>query len=112
IQRLADPCDECVHFVATSRPYWGLRDYNVPGQLGLEATPEEYIAAMVEVFRQVRRVLRRDGTLWLNLGDSYATSGQAGPQTGLPFAGANSPAAMQATVERLAESYPARIRPR
>ena len=50
---------------------WGLRDYGVPGQLGLERTPEEYVAHLVEVFREVRRVLRKDGTLWLNLGDSY-----------------------------------------
>ena len=56
----------------TSPPYWGLRNYNVDGQLGLEETPKEYVANMVSVFREVRRVLRNDGTLWLNLGDSYA----------------------------------------
>jgi DNA modification methylase len=55
----------------TSPPYWGLRDYGVEGQLGLEKTPEAYVERMVEVFREVRRVLRDDGTLWLNLGDSY-----------------------------------------
>jgi len=65
--------DESVHCCVTSPPYWGLRDYGVDGQLGLEATPEEYVARLVEVFREVRRVLRDDGTLWLNLGDSYAT---------------------------------------
>lgn len=64
--------DESVQCVVTSPPYWGLRDYGVDGQLGLERTPDEYVAAMVDVFREVRRVLRRDGTLWLNLGDSYA----------------------------------------
>lgn len=58
----------------TSPPYWGLRDYGVAGQLGLERTPAEYVAHMVEVFHEVRRVLRDDGTLWLNLGDSYAGS--------------------------------------
>ncbi len=58
----------------TSPPYWGLRDYGADGQLGLEETPEKYVAGMVEVFREVRRVLRDDGTLWLNLGDSYAGS--------------------------------------
>lgn len=63
--------DESVNCCVTSPPYWGLRDYGVPGQLGLEKTPEEYVARMVEVFREVRRVLRSDGTLWLNLGDSY-----------------------------------------
>ncbi|HEX8950083.1 MAG TPA: site-specific DNA-methyltransferase [Dissulfurispiraceae bacterium] len=56
----------------TSPPYWGLRDYGVPGQLGLESTPEEYVSNMVEVFRLVRELLKEDGTLWLNLGDSYA----------------------------------------
>jgi DNA modification methylase len=55
----------------TSPPYFGLRDYGHPGQIGLEQTPEEYIAAMVEVFRRVRDVLADDGTLWLNIGDSY-----------------------------------------
>jgi DNA modification methylase len=63
--------DESVHCVVTSPPYWGLRDYGVEGQIGLEATPEQFVSRMVEVFREVRRVLRGDGTLWLNLGDSY-----------------------------------------
>ncbi len=67
--------DKSIHCCVTSPPYWGLRDYGVPGQLGLEKTPEEYTAKMVEIFREVRRVLRDDGTLWLNLGDSYAGSG-------------------------------------
>ena len=60
----------------TSPPYWGLRDYGVSGQLGLEPTPDAYVAAMVEVFRDVRRVLAGDGTLWLNLGDSYCGGGR------------------------------------
>jgi DNA modification methylase len=63
--------DASVHCCVTSPPYWGLRDYGHDGQIGMEATPEEYVARMVEVFREVRRVLRDDGTLWLNLGDSY-----------------------------------------
>ena len=62
-----------VHCCVTSPPYWGLRDYGVDGQIGLEKTPEEFVAKMVAVFREVRRCLRDDGTLWLNLGDSYAT---------------------------------------
>lgn len=74
--------DESVHCVVTSPPYWGLRDYGVDGQLGLEPTPEEYVANMVEVFREVRRVLRDDGTLWLNLGDSYANDGKWGGSSG------------------------------
>lgn len=64
-----------VHCVVTSPPYYGLRDYGVAGQLGLEATPDAYIQTMVEVFREVRRVLRDDGTCWVNMGDSYANGG-------------------------------------
>ncbi len=63
-----------VQCCVTSPPYWTLRDYGVEGQLGLESTPEEYVLNMVAVFRAVRRVLRDDGTVWLNLGDSYAGS--------------------------------------
>lgn len=66
----------------TSPPYFGLRDYGHDGQIGLEQTPDEYIAAMVEVFRCVRDVLSDDGTLWLNIGDSYArplAKGGSGP---------------------------------
>jgi len=69
---------ESVHCCVTSPPYWGLRDYGVSGQLGLEKTPQEYIAKMVEVFREVRRVLRSDGTVWLNIGDSYIGGGRGG----------------------------------
>lgn len=64
-----------VDCVVTSPPYWGLRDYGVAGQLGLESTPAEYVGNMRMVFEQVRRVLKREGTLWLNLGDSYARNG-------------------------------------
>lgn len=63
--------DESVHCVVTSPPYWGLRDYGVDGQMGLEETLEEYIHRMTAVFGEVHRVLRDDGTLWLNMGDSY-----------------------------------------
>jgi len=73
--------ENSVHCCVTSPPYWGLRDYGVAGQIGLERTPEEYVAKMVEVFREVRRVLRDDGTLWLNLGDSYANDGKWGGET-------------------------------
>jgi len=61
-----------VQCVVTSPPYWGLRDYGVAGQIGLEPTPEGYVETLVDVFQEVRRVLRDDGTLWLNLGDSYS----------------------------------------
>jgi len=64
--------DTCV----TSPPYWGLRDYNNDGQIGLEQDPNEYVAKMVEVFREVKRVLKDEGTLWLNIGDSYSGSGK------------------------------------
>ncbi len=77
--------DQLVQTCVTSPPYFGLRDYGHAGQIGLEATPDAYVAKMIEVFREVRRVLRDDGTLWLNLGDSYASatkgSGGAGKST-------------------------------
>jgi DNA modification methylase len=66
--------DGCVQCCITSPPYYGLRNYGVDGQIGLEETPGAFVAKMVEVFREVKRVLRDDGTLWLNLGDSYAGS--------------------------------------
>jgi len=72
---------ESVQMCVTSPPYWGLRDYGVDGQLGLEKTPEEYIEKMVQTFRELRRVLRNDGTLWLNMGDSYAGGGGFSPNS-------------------------------
>ena len=68
--------DASVHCAVTSPPYYGLRDYCVDGQIGLEPTVDAYVARLVEVFEEVRRVLRDDGTFWLNLGDSYAGSGK------------------------------------
>jgi DNA modification methylase len=73
--------DKSVHCVVTSPPYFGLRNYGVEGQIGLEPTPAEFVAAMLRVFGAVKRVLRDDGTLWLNLGDSYARS----PSRGVKF---------------------------
>jgi DNA modification methylase len=67
--------DQSVHTCVTSPPYYGLRDYGVEDQIGLEETPAEFIARLVAVFREVRRVLRDDGTTWVNMGDSYARSG-------------------------------------
>lgn len=72
--RKLDLPDGSMSICVTSPPYWGLRDYGHEGQLGLESTPEQYVANMVEVFREVKRVLRDDGTLWLNIGDSYANN--------------------------------------
>ena len=66
--------DKSVNCCVTSPPYFGLRDYGVEGQIGLEPTPDEFVARLVAVFREVRRVLTDDGTLWLNLGDSYAAN--------------------------------------
>jgi DNA modification methylase len=71
IEGMRTLANESVHCVVTSPPYYGLRDYGVDGQIGLEESPEAYVTKMVEVFREVRRILRNDGTLWLNLGDSY-----------------------------------------
>jgi DNA modification methylase len=72
IQGMRSLPDGCVNTCITSPPYYGLRDYGHDGQIGLEESPEAYVQKMVEVFREVKRVLRDDGTLWLNLGDSYA----------------------------------------
>lgn len=70
--------DNCVQCCVTSPPYWRLRDYGIAGQLGLEDTPEQYVKALARIFREVKRVLKPDGTLWLNLGDCYWGSGKAG----------------------------------
>ena len=70
--------DKVVQCCITSPPYYGLRDYGVTGQLGLEPTPEEYVANLVSVFREVWRAMKDDGTLWVNLGDSYASGGSGG----------------------------------
>jgi DNA modification methylase len=89
--------DASVHCCVTSPPYWGLRDYGHDGQIGLESTPEAYVARMAEVFREVRRVLRDDGTCWLNLGDSYnAYNGNRGSST-----------SFQAATEEANPSFPA-----
>lgn len=68
--------DESFQCCVTSPPYWGLRDYGIAGQIGAETKVEDYIADLVAVFREVRRVLRGDGTLWLNIGDSYTSGGR------------------------------------
>ena len=76
LERLRDLPAESVYTCITSPPYYGLRDYGVDGQIGLEETPEQYIEKLTAVFHEVRRVLRKDGTLWVNIGDSYAGSGK------------------------------------
>lgn len=72
---------ESVHCIVSSPPYWGLRDYGVDGQIGLEESPEAFVNELVLLFREARRVLRSDGTLWMNLGDSYAGSSRGGNPT-------------------------------
>lgn len=67
---------ECVHTVVTSPPYWSLRNYSIPGQIGLEEDPDEYVASLVQVFDEVRRVLTKNGSMWLNIGDSYTSGGR------------------------------------
>jgi DNA modification methylase len=94
-EQLASLPDGCVQTCVTSPPYFGLRDYGHAGQIGLEPTPEAFVAALVAVFADVRRVLADDGTLWLNLGDSYATQGGRGEarmvELGRPSTGALTP---------------------
>lgn len=68
--------DEHFDCIVTSPPYWGLRDYGVPGQIGAEPTVDDYIADLVRLFREARRTLAEDGTLWLNIGDSYTSGGR------------------------------------
>ena len=75
--------DGCINTCVTSPPYFGLRDYGVDGQIGLEPTPQDFVDALVAVFREVKRVLRDDGTVWLNLGDSYAGSGKEASADGI-----------------------------
>ena len=84
IEQLKTLPAESVQCCVTSPPYWGLRDYGEAGQLGLEATPEEFVDNLVAVMREVKRVLRKDGTLWLNIGDSYAGSGKGANPDGTP----------------------------
>lgn len=78
LQKLRELPDESVQCCVTSPPYWALRDYGVEGQIGLESTIEEYLEKMVTIFQEVKRVLRSDGTVWINLGDTYAGGGNGG----------------------------------
>ena len=70
--------DESVHCCVTSPPYYALRDYGMDGQIGRETTPKEYVSRLTDVFAEVRRILRSDGTLWLNISDTYAGKGNQG----------------------------------
>ena len=75
--------DESINCCVTSPPYYNLRDYGCEGQIGLEKNPEEYIQKLVEIFREVKRVLKKDGTLWVNIADSYAGSGKGQNKDGI-----------------------------
>lgn len=75
--------DSCCRTCITSPPYYGLRDYGADGQIGLEDTPERYIENLAQIFREVKRVLQDDGTLWVNIGDSYAASGKGRNRDGV-----------------------------
>jgi len=86
---MANLPEQSVNCCVTSPPYFGLRDYGNDAQIGLEQTPEDYVAALVDVFRGVRRVLRDDGTVWLNLGDSYVGTGHKGDYTDPKYKGRN-----------------------
>jgi len=77
-QLLKELPDESVNCVVTSPPYWRQRDYKITGQIGLEITPEEYCDSLVEAFRECRRILRSDGTFWLNIGEKWASGGNGG----------------------------------
>ena len=83
LETMASLQDQSINCCVTSPPYFGLRDYGQDGQIGLEASPDEFVEALVQVFREVRRVLRDDGTVWLNLGDSYARAGGWSNNNGL-----------------------------
>ena len=83
LKRLRELPDESVHLCVTSPPYWGLRAYQGdPGMIGLEPTFDEHVANLLEVFREVRRVLRPDGSFWMNYGDAYAGGGRGGSNGG------------------------------
>jgi DNA modification methylase len=110
--RLNDIPDASVQCVVTSPPYWGLRDYGHDEQIGLESTPEDYVARMVEVFREVRRVLVDDGTLWLNLGDSYANNGVKDASLVGGFTGKRIRAGSKGTMDSRPRSIPEGLKPK
>lgn len=86
VSRLRELPDNSVHCCVTSPPYFGLRSYGIGaenGEIGLEETPEAFVSGLVAVFQEVRRVLRKDGTCWINIGDGYAQTGSSGPNSGL-----------------------------
>lgn len=89
LEKLKELPDKIIDTCVTSPPYYGLRDYGMDNQIGLEQTPEEYINKLVEVFREVKRILKDDGTLWVNIGDSYAAQRGGTHQPAETLAGGN-----------------------
>lgn len=101
LEKLRTLPDDSVQTCVNSPPYWGLRDYGVEGQIGLEPTSAEYLSRMVAVFEEVRRVLRPDGTCWLNLGDTYASAGWGGGSEYSTLNGSGAQFASRAAREKL-----------
>lgn len=95
--------DKSIQMCVTSPPYYGLRDYGVEGQIGLEETPDEYITKLVEIFHEVKRVLKDDGTLWVNIGDSYAGSGKGQTKNGASDRKVNKTKGMNLNVQKPSE---------
>ena len=106
LQRLAELPPDSVQCVVTSPPYWGLRDYGVEGQLGLEPAMDDYISAMVRVFAEVRRVLRPDGVLWLNIGDSYSAGGMSNPSNSSTLGGGKDRGAGEYSISHKSSGLP------
>ena len=104
--------DGVVQTCVTSPPYYGLRDYGVEDALGLEETPEQYIENMVAVFREVRRVLRDDGTCWVNMGDSYANNGIKDPSKVGGFTGERIRAGVKGTMDSRPRKIPDNVKPK
>lgn len=113
LEQLRTLPDSCVQTCVTSPPYWGLRDYGVEGQIGLEPTSAEFIGRLLEVFREVRRVLKPDGTAWVNLGDTYASAGWGGGQGTLSsLSSTDSQAAARSARAKLKSRVDAGVKPK
>ncbi len=111
-ERLAELRSGSVQCCVTSPPYFGLRDYGMAGQIGLEETPDAFVEALVGVFREVRRVLRDDGTLWLNLGDSYANTGNKDTSNVGGFTGERIRAGAKGIMDSRPRRIPAGLKPK
>lgn len=109
LERLRELPAESVQTIVTSPPYWGLRDYGIEGQIGLEENPRAFLVKLVAIFEAARRVLRGDGTLWVNMGDTYAAAGKGGIGRSSTINGEQQTAAARARTKlgsRLADAKP------